>query len=151
MKYSHPSFTKRRKIMQKPTVIIIGAGIGSLGTAAGLATLWLEVKIVEKNRKAGSRRDHIIKEEHVFDTGPMLMPHIYAETFTSFGERKEDYLELKRVDPTNRIHFDDGLFLDLTSNLYFMGASTHLGSGLPTVQLSANLTTDRIARDYGLT
>jgi phytoene dehydrogenase-like protein len=35
-------------------------------------------------------------------------------------------------------------------NLYFVGGSTHPGSGLPMVLLSARLTTERIVRDTGL-
>ena len=33
-------------------------------------------------------------------------------------------------------------------NLYFVGASTHPGTGIPTVLVSAKLTTDRILRDF---
>jgi phytoene dehydrogenase-like protein len=33
-------------------------------------------------------------------------------------------------------------------NLYFAGASTHPGTGLPIVLLSARLTTERILEDY---
>jgi phytoene desaturase len=109
-------------MMGKPTVLTIGAGIGGLCSAARLAANGLKVKVLEKNSHAGGRCDQIIRDGHVFDTGPtlMLMPHIYAETFASLGERMEDYLELKRVDPTYRIHFDDGSSLDLTSNLNSM-------------------------------
>jgi phytoene dehydrogenase-like protein len=34
-------------------------------------------------------------------------------------------------------------------NLYFVGASTHPGAGLPTVLISARLATERILRDAG--
>jgi phytoene dehydrogenase-like protein len=37
------------------------------------------------------------------------------------------------------------------ANLYFVGASTHPGTGLPIVLLSARLTTERILREYPLT
>ncbi len=35
-------------------------------------------------------------------------------------------------------------------NLYFVGASTHPGSGVATVIISARLTTDRILQDVGV-
>ncbi len=35
-------------------------------------------------------------------------------------------------------------------NLYFVGASTHPGTGLPAVLLSARLTTERILQDAGV-
>ncbi len=108
--------------MDRPSVIVIGAGIGGLCTAAHLANHGLQVKLFEKNKHAGGRCDQIIRDGHVFDTGPtlMLMPHIFRETFTSLGERMEDYLDLHRVDPTYRIHFEDGSALDLSSNLSSM-------------------------------
>ena len=34
-------------------------------------------------------------------------------------------------------------------NLYFAGASTHPGTGLPIVLLSAKLTTERIMKEFG--
>ena len=35
-------------------------------------------------------------------------------------------------------------------NVYFAGASTHPGTGLPIVLLSARLTTERILKDAGV-
>ena len=35
-------------------------------------------------------------------------------------------------------------------NLYFVGASTHPGAGLPTVLISARLTTERILQDASI-
>jgi phytoene dehydrogenase-like protein len=35
-------------------------------------------------------------------------------------------------------------------NLYFVGASTHPGSGLPAVLLSARFATERVLQDNGL-
>ncbi len=35
-------------------------------------------------------------------------------------------------------------------NLYFVGASTHPGTGLPTVLVSARLATERILQDAGV-
>jgi phytoene desaturase len=59
---------------------------------------------------------------HCFDTGPtlFLMPRIYLQTFADLGERLGDHLELHRIDPTYRVHFDDGSKLELTSDLNAM-------------------------------
>jgi phytoene desaturase len=45
------------------------------------------------------------------------MPEVWEETFAALGERMSDHLDLKRIDPTYKVHFDDGLQLALTSNL----------------------------------
>ena len=50
------------------------------------------------------------------------MPGLYTQTFTDLGERLEDHLDLRRIDPTYHIHFDDGTQLSLTSDLRSMQA-----------------------------
>jgi phytoene dehydrogenase-like protein len=50
------------------------------------------------------------------------MPEIWEETFAALGERMSDHLELKRIDPTYKVHFEDGLQLELTSNISEMQA-----------------------------
>jgi hypothetical protein len=39
------------------------------------------------------------------------------ETFASLGEKMSDHLDLKRIDPTYKVRFDDGLQLELTSDI----------------------------------
>lgn len=103
----------------KPTALVIGAGIGGIATAARLARNGIQVTVLEKNDKPGGRCNQIIREGHRFDTGPtlFLMPEVWHETFAALGENLEDHLDLKRIDPTYKVHFDDGLQLQLTSNI----------------------------------
>jgi phytoene desaturase len=103
----------------KPTVLIIGAGIGGIATAARLAKNGFEVTVVEKNDQPGGRCGQFIRDGHRFDIGPtlFLMPEVWEETFTALGERMSDHLDLRRIDPTYKVHFEDGLQLALTSNL----------------------------------
>ncbi len=110
--------------MEKPTVLVIGAGIGGIATAAHLARRGYQVTVVEKCDQAGGRCGRLVRAGHHFVTGPslLLMPEIYAETFADLGERMEDHLDLQRVDPTYRVHFDDGTTLALTSDLNAMQA-----------------------------
>ena len=176
----------------KQTAIVIGAGIGGIATAARLAKNGCDVTVLEKNETPGGRCNQIIKDGHRFDIGPtlFLMPEVWEETFASLGEKMSDHLDLRRIDPTYKVRFDDGLELELTSdigkmqtqlekvektaftfglshnfwqvgylrphnrhkkykNLYFAGASTHPGTGLPIVLLSARLTTERILKERG--
>lgn len=103
----------------KPTALIIGAGIGGIATAARLAKNGYSVTVLEKNDQPGGRCSQIIRDGHRFDIGPtlFLMPEIWEETFASLGEKLSDHLDLRRIDPTYKVRFEDGLQLELTSNI----------------------------------
>jgi phytoene desaturase len=105
--------------MQKRTALVIGAGIGGIATAARLAKNGYDVTVLEKESTPGGRCNQVLRDGHRFDIGPtlFLMPEIWEETFAALGQKMSDYLELKRIDPTYKVHFDDGLQLELTSNL----------------------------------
>src|SRR5215212_7832876 len=105
--------------MQKPTALVIGAGIGGIATAGRLAKNGYDVTVLEKEATPGGRCNQILRDGHRFDIGPtlFLMPEIWEETFASLGEKMSDHLKLKRIDPTYKVHFDDGLQLELTSNI----------------------------------
>jgi phytoene desaturase len=106
------------------SVLVIGAGVGGIAIAARLARCGYQVTVAEKGERPGGRCDLLVRDGHQFDTGPTLfvMPEIYAQTFTDLGERMEDHLDLRCVDPTYGIHFDDGFTLALTSDLNVMQA-----------------------------
>jgi phytoene desaturase len=105
--------------MQKPKALVIGAGIGGIATAARLAKNGYQVTVLEKEATPGGRCNQIIRDGHRFDIGPtlFLMPEVWEETFASLGEKMSDHLELTRIDPTYKVHFDDGLQLQLTSDI----------------------------------
>jgi phytoene desaturase len=104
------------------SVLIIGAGIGGIATAARLAQHGYQVTVLEKNEWAGGRCDRLIKDGHLLDTGTtlFLLPALYTRTFSELGARLEDHLELQRIDPSYRLFFRDGARLDLTSDLQNM-------------------------------
>jgi phytoene desaturase len=101
------------------TVLIVGAGLAGLATAARLAHRGYEVTVVEKGKKPGGRCGRIVKDGHCFDTGPtvMVLPHVWQETFRSVGEQVEDHVELRQADPGYLAHFADGTSLSLTPDL----------------------------------
>ena len=106
----------------RQTAIIIGAGLGGIAIAARLARQGYRVTVLEKNASPGGRCDQLIRDGHRFDVGPtlLLMPEIFAETYAALGERMHDHLELRRIDPTYRIRFDDGTQLSLTADMNAM-------------------------------
>lgn len=104
------------------SVIVIGAGLGGIATAARLARQGYQVRVYEKAPMPGGRTAVIERDGYHFDIGPtlFLMPEVFAETYAALGERMEEHLELQRIDPTYRVHFQNGSTLDLTSNLVAM-------------------------------
>ncbi len=68
------------------------------------------------------RASFLERDGHRFDTGPtlFLMPEVFAETYRALGEDMSEHLDLIRIDPTYRVHFHDGVHLDLTSDLVAM-------------------------------
>ena len=45
------------------------------------------------------------------------MPEVWEETYAALGEKMSDHLDLRRIDPTYTVRFEDGKQLRLTSNL----------------------------------
>ncbi len=105
-------------------VLVIGAGLGGIALAARLARDGFDVTVLEKNDAPGGRCGQLRLDGHRFDTGPtlLLMPELFAETYRALGERMDDHLDLRRIDPTYRLRFTDGTQIDLTSDLTAMQA-----------------------------
>jgi phytoene desaturase len=101
------------------SVIVVGAGLGGIATAARLARQGCNVTILEKGALPGGRAGILEKDGFRFDTGPtlFLMPEVFAETYRALGARMEDHLDLVRLDPTYRVHFNDKSTLDLSADL----------------------------------
>src|SRR5579859_4049995 len=105
--------------MTAKEAIVIGAGIGGITAATHLARRGLHVTVVEKNAGPGGRCDRFSRDGHTFDTGPTLlvMPLLYEAEFRALGASLREQLQLRRVDPTYHLVFDDGRQLALTSDL----------------------------------
>ena len=106
----------------KSQVIVIGAGIGGIATAARLARQGCQVTVLEKCEKPGGRCGRMNVNGYTFDTGATLfmMPELYAATFAALGERMQDHLDLRRIDPTYHLTFPDDSQLQLTSDMQQM-------------------------------
>src|SRR5678815_3804391 len=88
-------------LRSQPTALLIGAGLGGIATAARLAQNGYQVTVLEKNASPGGRCGQLTRDGHRFDTGAtlFLMPEVFAQTYASLGERMEDHLDLRRIDP----------------------------------------------------
>ena len=110
--------------MKSKSVIVVGAGIGGIVAATHLARRGVNVTVLEKNSHAGGRCDRFSREGHHFDAGPTLvvMPLLYESEFAALGvgASLREMLDLRRVDPTYHLVFDDGSQLALTSDMKSM-------------------------------
>src|SRR5215203_2677263 len=101
-------------------VVVIGAGIGGLGTAWLFAKKGYDVTVLEKNENFGVRANIFENDGFCFDMGPSwyLAPDIFEHYFGLVGEKISDHLDLKRLQPSYRIFFrNDPSPLDIHSDL----------------------------------
>ncbi len=105
-------------------VVIIGAGIGGLGTAGLFAKKGYDVAVLEKNEHAGGRANIFEANGFRFDMGPSwyLAPDLFEHYFRLLGERVEDHLDLVRLTPSYRIFFQgDPETLEIHSDIEMDG------------------------------
>lgn len=95
-------------------VVIIGAGVGGLAAAIGLAARGARVTLLEQNARVGGKLNVWEKDGFTFDTGPHVLTMLWAleEVFASAGQRLQDVLDLVRLDTVCRYHFENGDTLD---------------------------------------
>lgn len=110
---SNPSMKKNRG-----RLVVVGAGIGGLATAAVLARDGFEVTVVERNDQTGGRARIWEKDGYTFDMGPSwyLMPEVFERFFAGFGKKVADYYTLRSLDPAYRVFFGAGEVHDVPSD-----------------------------------
>jgi len=89
---------------------VIGSGFAGLSAACHLAKAGYQVDILEKNATFGGRARLLTIEGFHFDMGPSWywMPDVFEHFFEQFGKKPSDYYELKRLDPSYTVKFEDG-------------------------------------------
>jgi len=99
--------------------IVIGSGFGGLSAAALLAKDGFSVSVFEKNEGPGGRASVYSEGGYHFDMGPSwyLMPDVYERFFAEFSRKPSDFFELKKLDPSYRIHFGTGKVADISPDL----------------------------------
>lgn len=100
-------------------VVVVGAGVGGLVTAAILAHRGLDVTVLERAPDVGGKMRQVLAGGRAVDAGPtvLTMRWVFEEIFAANGERLEDHVHLRRADRLARHAFPDGSVLDLFSDL----------------------------------
>jgi phytoene desaturase len=118
----------------KTKALIIGSGFAGLSAASHLAKKGYQVTILEKNDQFGGRARSFSKDGFTFDMGPSWywMPDVFDSYFENFGKQVKDYYELERLDPSYRVYFDEGDYVDMPASLdelYELFDSIEAGAG----------------------
>jgi phytoene desaturase len=103
-------------------IFVIGSGFGGLSAAIRLASRGHEVTIFEKRDKPGGRAYVYEKNGFTFDGGPTVItaPYLFDDLWQVAGARREDYFELKALDPYYRIFDYRGQYLDYNGDHQFI-------------------------------
>lgn len=105
--------------MSAKTAIVVGSGFGGISAATLLARDGFEVTLLEKNEQPGGRASVWKEKGFTFDMGPSwyLMPDVFENYFSEFNKKPEDYMKLKRLDPSYRVFFSKDEVVDIPTNL----------------------------------
>ena len=90
--------------------IIIGSGFAGLSAASFMAKAGWDVTVLEKHAIPGGRARQLKAAGFTFDMGPSWywMPDVFERYFNQFGKSVADLYQLKRLDPSYRVYWNDG-------------------------------------------
>lgn len=95
-------------------IVVVGAGVGGLATAARLAATGHQVTVFEAADTVGGKLGRYAHDTPAgsfhFDTGPSLLtlPEVFHDLFEATGAKLDEYLDLVPLDPIVRHVFADG-------------------------------------------
>lgn len=96
-------------------IVVIGAGVGGMATAARLSTKGHHVTIFEQAGTVGGKLGSFSKDGFVFDTGPSLftIPAVYRDLFLKTGAPLEESVEIVPLETAFGYHFADGTGVEM--------------------------------------
>ncbi|KAJ3319907.1 hypothetical protein HDV06_005806 [Boothiomyces sp. JEL0866] len=102
-------------------IVIVGAGIGGVASAAYLSKSGnYKVTVIEKNSFSGGRLSTIEKDGYRFDQGPSLylMPWVFEQAWRDLGLGKaQEDLNLMKCDTNYRVYFQDDDSVKLSTDM----------------------------------
>lgn len=98
---------------------VLGAGISGLSAACFLAKEGWDVTVLEKNDTIGGRARQFSHEGFVFDMGPSWywMPDVFEQFYQKFNHTAADFYELRRLDPSYRVYWNDTTHSDIPATM----------------------------------
>ena len=119
----------------KKNICVIGSGFAGISAATYLANFGHNVFILEKNSTHGGRARKFSSKGFTFDMGPSWywMPDVFEKFFKDFDKDINDYINLKRLDPSYRVYFSNDEKIDIPADyesLRELFESFEEGSGL---------------------
>jgi diapolycopene oxygenase len=96
-------------------VVVIGGGLAGLASAVELQGKGAAVTIIEANDHLGGKMNVLSESGYTFDMGPTILtlPEVLCGIIRRSGNNVPDLIDLVRLDPQWRCHFEDGTSLDL--------------------------------------
>ena len=119
----------------KKNICVIGSGFAGISAATYLADFGHNVYVLEKNSTHGGRARKFSSKGFTFDMGPSWywMPDVFEKFFKDFDKNINDYINLKRLDPSYRVYFSNDEKIDIPADyesLKELFESLEEGSGL---------------------
>ena len=97
---------------------VIGGGFGGIAAALRLKSKGNDVTLFERLNALGGRAQVFKKNGYIHDAGPTVItaPYLFNELFELFGEKLEDHLDFRPLDPWYRFNFHDQTQFDYGPN-----------------------------------
>ena len=115
---SAPLTSNSPRISDTPkSVLVIGAGFGGIASALRMRARGYNVTLIDRLDAIGGRARVFERGGFRHDAGPTVItaPFLFDELFALFGERREDYVEFRALDPWYRFYFHTGEQFDYCS------------------------------------
>ena len=95
---------------QRPTALVIGAGLGGLAAAMRLGAKGYRVTVVDRLDSPGGRGTAIERGGHRFDLGPTIVtaPQVFRDLWAACGRDFHADVDLRALDPFYEIRWPDG-------------------------------------------
>ena len=89
---------------------MIGAGFGGIASALRMRARGYDVTLIDRLDAIGGRAQVFERGGFRHDAGPTVItaPFLFDELFALFGERREDHVEFRALDPWYRFYFHTG-------------------------------------------
>ncbi|MCH1464066.1 MAG: phytoene desaturase family protein [Alphaproteobacteria bacterium] len=99
--------------------LVIGAGFGGIAAALRMRARGHKVTLIERLDAIGGRAQAFEQGGFRHDAGPTVItaPFLFDELFALFGEKREDHLDFRPLDPWYRFYFHEGSEFDYRPSL----------------------------------